>query len=429
MRLPAPAQGRRALSDRRPASRLLGGEEGEGRLHPLAHFLLLGEIELEEDRVDVLLDPALGQEKRLGDRAVALSLRDLGQHLALAWGEPGEGRAFRAARRAQERVHHGGVDHRPAVRHGRDRRDQLRPIVDALLQQIAAAFGARVKERKRVARLGVLAEDEDADSGVSLAQPRRHLDAFVGLRGRHADVRQDDVRPLGLDRIEERVEVVARGHNLDRAVRREHLLEALAHEQAVVCKGYTDRHGVHDSSPTGPLSCVHHLDTPACVIAARARRDDGSKREAAGKTRRHHAMSTSSKYHLSAPVGVLTVDDQAVFRRVAREVIEATEGFEVLGEASSGEEALQLAETVEPDLFLVDVRMPGIDGPETARRLVAARPESVVVLVSTEDPSAISSAAGSCGAVELIRKEDFAPATLQRLWISHGPAARHPSAV
>jgi two-component system, NarL family, invasion response regulator UvrY len=140
-------------------------------------------------------------------------------------------------------------------------------------------------------------------------------------------------------------------------------------------------------------------------------------------------MSTSSKHHLSARVGVLTVDDQAVFRRVAREVIEATEGFEMLGEASSGEEALQLAETVEPDLFLVDVRMPGIDGPETARRLVAARPKSVVVLVSTEDPSAISSAAGSCGAVELIRKEDFAPATLQRLWISHGPAARPPSSV
>ena len=140
-------------------------------------------------------------------------------------------------------------------------------------------------------------------------------------------------------------------------------------------------------------------------------------------------MSTSSKYHLTAPIGVLTVDDQAVFRSVAREVIDATEGFEVLGEASSGEEALQLAETVEPDLFLVDVRMPGIDGPETARRLVAARPQSVVVLVSTEDPSAISSAAGSCGAVELIRKEDFAPATLQRLWSSHGPAVRRPSSV
>jgi len=140
-------------------------------------------------------------------------------------------------------------------------------------------------------------------------------------------------------------------------------------------------------------------------------------------------MSTSSKYHLSARVGVLTVDDQAVFRRVAREVIEATEGFEVLGEASSGEEALQLADTVEPDLFLVDVRMPGIDGPETARRLMAAHPKSVVVLVSTEDPAAISSAADSCGAAELIRKEEFAPATLQRLWRSHGPAVRQPTSV
>ena len=83
-----------------------------------------------------------------------------------------------------------------------------------------------------------------------------------------------------------------------------------------------------------------------------------------------------------------------------------------------------------PDFFLVDVRMPGkSDGPKTARRLVAARPQSVVVLVSTDDPSAISSAAGSCGAVELIRSEDFAPATLRRLWSSHGPAVRRPSSV
>ena len=70
-------------------------------------------------------------------------------------------------------------------------------------------------------------------------------------------------------------------------------------------------------------------------------------------------------------VGVMTVDDQAVFRQAAREVIEATDGFEYLGEAGSGEEALALAGELDPDLVLVDIRMPGIDGFETARRLSA----------------------------------------------------------
>jgi two-component system, NarL family, invasion response regulator UvrY len=140
-------------------------------------------------------------------------------------------------------------------------------------------------------------------------------------------------------------------------------------------------------------------------------------------------MNHSGNEHPSLSVGVVTVDDQAVFRRVAREVIEATSGFEAVGEASCGEEALRLVAEVDPDLVLVDVRMPGLDGPETARRLTAAHPSSVVVLVSTEDPASISSAANSCGAVELIRKEEFAPATLQRLWRSHGPAVRHPSSV
>jgi two-component system invasion response regulator UvrY len=138
-------------------------------------------------------------------------------------------------------------------------------------------------------------------------------------------------------------------------------------------------------------------------------------------------MNSQGNDHLSGTVGVVTVDDQAVFRRVAREVIEATAGFRALGEASCGEEALRLADQVDPDLVLVDVRMPGIDGLETTRRLVAAHPESVVVLISTEDVAAIPAAAESCGAAELIRKEEFAPATLRRLWSSHGPAGPRPA--
>ena len=76
-------------------------------------------------------------------------------------------------------------------------------------------------------------------------------------------------------------------------------------------------------------------------------------------------------------IGVLTVDDQPLFRSAAAAVVDATPGFEAVGEASSGEEALRLSSELRPDLVLLDVRMPGIDGIETARRLAATRPETV----------------------------------------------------
>jgi two-component system, NarL family, invasion response regulator UvrY len=120
----------------------------------------------------------------------------------------------------------------------------------------------------------------------------------------------------------------------------------------------------------------------------------------------------------------MTVDDQAVFRSVAREVVEATPGFEPAGEAASGEEAIQLVEAVQPELVLVDVRMPGMDGVETARRLSAAHPELVIVLISLEDPPSVPSTAAESGAVTFARKQDFGPALLRGLWRAHGPAAR-----
>jgi two-component system invasion response regulator UvrY len=121
---------------------------------------------------------------------------------------------------------------------------------------------------------------------------------------------------------------------------------------------------------------------------------------------------------------VVTVDDQAVFRSVAREVVEATPGFEPAGEAASGEEAIRLVEAVQPQMALVDVRMPGMDGVETARRLSAANPELVIVLISLEDPSSVPSAAAESGAATFVRKQDFRPALLQSLWGAHGPPKR-----
>ena len=119
-------------------------------------------------------------------------------------------------------------------------------------------------------------------------------------------------------------------------------------------------------------------------------------------------------------IGVLVVDDQAPFRSVVRDVVAATAGFELVGEASSGPEALGTADAVRPDLVLVDVRMPVMDGVETARRLRAARPEAVVILISADDPRELPEGVEACGAAALARKQDFGPLALRRLWARHG---------
>jgi len=119
-------------------------------------------------------------------------------------------------------------------------------------------------------------------------------------------------------------------------------------------------------------------------------------------------------------VRVLTVDDQELFRGIAREVIDATPGFEVAGEASSGEEALSAVETLAPQLVLLDVRMPGMNGVEVAQRLSASHPNTVVVLISVEEPADVPSAASLTERVPFVRKRDFGPGLLRRLWAAYG---------
>jgi DNA-binding NarL/FixJ family response regulator len=119
-------------------------------------------------------------------------------------------------------------------------------------------------------------------------------------------------------------------------------------------------------------------------------------------------------------VGVVTVDDQPFFRGAAHDVIHATPGFEPIGEASSGREALDLVKESSPELVLVDVRMPDMDGIETTRLIKAAHPDVVVILISIEDPSNIPTDAQTSGAAALVRKQDLKPSLLRDLWNSHG---------
>jgi DNA-binding NarL/FixJ family response regulator len=106
-------------------------------------------------------------------------------------------------------------------------------------------------------------------------------------------------------------------------------------------------------------------------------------------------------------VRVLVVDDQAPFRRAARTVVAATPGFELAGEASSGEEAVALAASLHPGLVLMDVRMAGIGGIEAARRIAAAHPAVRLVLVSTGREEDLPTEARACGVAAYIHKSDF----------------------
>jgi CheY-like chemotaxis protein len=119
-------------------------------------------------------------------------------------------------------------------------------------------------------------------------------------------------------------------------------------------------------------------------------------------------------------VRVMTVDDQERFRGVARDVIEATSGFQCVGEAASGEEALREFDRIAPELVLVDVRMPGLDGIEVARRLHQSSPETVIVLISIEEPADLPSVGKLTGGVPLVRKQDFGPRLLRRIWKEYG---------
>ena len=120
-------------------------------------------------------------------------------------------------------------------------------------------------------------------------------------------------------------------------------------------------------------------------------------------------------------VGVMVVDDQPPFRRAARAVIDATTGFEAVGDAGSGPEALRYADHLKPDLVLIDVHMPGMDGFETARRLTELCPDCVVVLVSLNALELPDSDVTACGAVAFLRKEHLRPTALRNLWLRHSP--------
>jgi DNA-binding NarL/FixJ family response regulator len=83
-------------------------------------------------------------------------------------------------------------------------------------------------------------------------------------------------------------------------------------------------------------------------------------------------------------IRVLLVDDQALVRTGFRMILDQTDDITVVGEAATGSEALDLARTARPDVVLMDVRMPGIDGIEATRRMLDGRatPPRIIILTT-----------------------------------------------
>ena len=117
-------------------------------------------------------------------------------------------------------------------------------------------------------------------------------------------------------------------------------------------------------------------------------------------------------------VRVLIVDDQAPFRNAARAVVEATDGFEVVGESDTGEASIEVAARLKPDLVLMDVNLPGINGLEATRRILQTSSGVTVMLLSTYEEEEFASKATECGAAAYIAKSRFDPDRLAASWTS-----------
>jgi DNA-binding NarL/FixJ family response regulator len=117
-------------------------------------------------------------------------------------------------------------------------------------------------------------------------------------------------------------------------------------------------------------------------------------------------------------VTLLLVDDNAPFRLLMWEIVAAEPDLHVVGEAADGAEAIRLTQELRPDIVLLDLVMPGVNGLEVLRWIKAERPEIKVIIVTVHDEDAYRQAVEASGADAFLLKKtlrtDLLP-TIQRL--------------
>jgi DNA-binding NarL/FixJ family response regulator len=102
-------------------------------------------------------------------------------------------------------------------------------------------------------------------------------------------------------------------------------------------------------------------------------------------------------------VRVLIADDEPLIRDTLAELL-ADEGFTVVGQAVDGAEAVRAVGELQPDVVLIDVRMPHMSGIEATRQILLARPGTIVIALSAYDDPALAAAAREAGAVDYVPK-------------------------
>ncbi len=116
---------------------------------------------------------------------------------------------------------------------------------------------------------------------------------------------------------------------------------------------------------------------------------------------------------------MLVVDDSEVFRSVTCAVVAATSGFDVLGDAASGREAIALIEVLDPDLVLLDLEMPDPDGLTTALDIRRRHPDVTVLLLTAGRRTRVTDQR-----LRVEDKRDLSPEWLSDYWRRHGLARR-----
>jgi DNA-binding NarL/FixJ family response regulator len=123
-------------------------------------------------------------------------------------------------------------------------------------------------------------------------------------------------------------------------------------------------------------------------------------------TSSHSAFNIqNSAFHRNAIIRVLLVDDHAMVRQGLRGLLEAYDDIAIVGEAATGEEAVALVGEVEPDVILMDVNLPGMDGMQSTRRITQASQPVCVIGLSIQDAEEVETAMKEAGAVAFLNKE------------------------
>lgn len=115
---------------------------------------------------------------------------------------------------------------------------------------------------------------------------------------------------------------------------------------------------------------------------------------------------------IATSIRVLIADDHAVVREGVRHVLAAEHGFDVIGEAASGDEAVTLAESLAPDVAVLDISMPGLSGLVAAQQIRVRAPGCRVLVLSIHDHAAYVEQSDKAGAQGYLRK-DSSPAELR----------------